>query len=334
MASSDPRQSLLVEWLGTRLHGRSFEIAPASSDASFRRYFRVAYDGGTAIAMDAPPPQEDCRPFVAIARLLRGAGVNAPEVIAEDLERGFLLLSDLGSTTYLAALDRNAAPSLYADANRALVRMQAGVDARTVPPYDRALLTRELELFPDWYAARHRGRPLSPTLREAWRLGCETLLANNLAQPVVFVHRDYHSRNLMVCADNPGVLDFQDGVRGPITYDLVSLYKDAYIAWDEAFILDQVARYWSGAKAAGLPVDTDFAAFHRDFEWMGVQRQLKVLGIFARLWHRDGKAAYLDDMPRVRQGLVAALARYRELAPLARVVDAVEDAPVVTGHAP
>ena len=321
----DTRSALLAEWLAGQLHTAAFEIAPASSDASFRRYFRITIGDRTWIAMDAPPPQEDCRPFVAIARLLRLAGVNAPEILGEDLERGFLLLSDLGSTTYLAALNANTAPRLYADANSALVRMQRAVPVATLPPYDRALLARELALYPDWYVTRQKAMTLSDAARTAWSRGCEVLLANNLAQPVVFVHRDYHSRNLMVCTDasNPGVLDFQDAVAGPITYDLVSLYKDAYIRWDEELVLDQVARYWSEAKRAGLPVDTDFAAFYRDFEWMGVQRQLKVLGIFARLSHRDGKSAYLADMPRVAAGVIAACARYGQLAPFVPLLESV-----------
>ena len=333
MAEPDRRLSLLAEWLATCLPGAAFELAPASADASFRRYFRVTLPERTLIAMDAPPPQEDCRPFVAVARLLRAAGVNAPEVQAADLERGFLLLSDLGHTTYLAALDQASAPRLYRDALAALVRMQTAAPAGALPPYDRALLQRELDLFPDWYVARHLGVTWSDAERADWLRGCAALLANNLAQPAVFVHRDYHSRNLMVCTDNPGVLDFQDAVRGPLTYDLVSLLKDAYIQWDEAFVLDQVARYWDAARRAGLPVDADFAAFYRDFEWMGVQRQLKVLGIFARLHHRDGKAAYLADMPRVASGLRAACERYAELRPLRALLDRAEEAPApVTGY--
>jgi len=313
------------------LSGAAFSIAPASADASFRRYFRVTLLRSTLIAMDAPPPQENCRPFVVVARLLRAAGVNAPEVLAEDLERGFLLLSDLGSTTYLAALGQDSAPRLYRDATTALIRMQVAAPADRLPAYDRALLQRELDLFPEWYAARHRGATWSGAERAQWQRGCEALLANNLAQPAVFVHRDYHSRNLMVCDDNPGVLDFQDAVHGPITYDLVSLLKDAYIQWGEEFVLDQAARYWSQARRAGLPVRTDFAAFYRDFEWMGVQRQLKVLGIFARLYHRDGKAAYLADMPRVASGLRAACERYAELRPLLAMVDQAEETVVRTG---
>lgn len=317
----DSRLTLLTGWLSTQFHDNSFTIAPASADASFRRYFRITHDDRTSIAMDAPPPQENCRPYIEVARLLREAHVNAPKVIAEDVDRGFLLLSDLGSTTYLAALDVSSAPGLYRDAISALIRMQSGVQSDRLPAYDRALLQRELDLFPDWYVARHKALTWDDESKALWRNGCELLLANNLAQPVAFVHRDYHSRNLMVSDDNPGVLDFQDAVNGPLTYDLVSLFKDAYIEWGEEFVIDQVARYWSEAKGAGLPVDPDFAAFYRDFEWMGVQRQLKVLGIFARLCHRDGKPAYLDDMPRVMRGLVAACARYRELGPLQRLLE-------------
>ena len=332
MAQSDLRLSLLTDWLGACLPGAAFDIAPASADASFRRYFRITLPQRSLIAMDAPPPQEDCRPFVKVARLLRGAGVNAPEVIDKDLERGFLLLSDLGSTTYLAALDRDSAVPLYRDARAALIRMQLSVPAADLPRYDRALLQRELDLFPDWYAARHVERAWTERERAQWQDSCAALLANNLAQPSAFVHRDYQSRNLMVCDDNPGVLDFQDAVRGPLTYDLVSLLKDAYIQWDEEFVLDQVARYWDDARRAGLAVPADFAEFYRDFEWMGVQRQLKVLGIFARLFHRDGKSAYLADMPRVASGLRTACERYAELRPLLGLLDAAEGATAPVGY--
>lgn len=328
----DTRSALLAEWLAGQLHTAAFEIAPASSDASFRRYFRIAIGDRTWIAMDAPPPQEDCRPFVAIARLLRAAGVNAPEIVGEDLERGFLLLSDLGSTTYLAALNATSAPRLYADANAALVRMQSAVPVATLPAYDRALLARELALYPDWYVTRQKAMRLSDAALAAWSRGCEVLLANNLAQPVVFVHRDYHSRNLMVCTPLPGVLDFQDAVLGPITYDLASLLKDAYIRWDEERVLDWCVRYWEKARKAGLPVDPDFAEFYRDFEWMGLQRHLKVAGIFARLFHRDGKERYLADLPLVLDYLYKACARYRELGPLSALLDRLHQRDAKTGY--
>lgn len=298
----------------------------ASADASFRRYFRLAdpRDGRSLIVMDAPPAHEDCRPFVHVAAMLAEARVNAPAVLAQDLDQGFLLLTDLGRVTYLDVLaqrDAGRVDGLYADAIAALVAMQR-IDVRgRLPAYDRALLCRELDLFPEWYLGRHLGQ--SPDAAAAATLAAVSarLLDRALAQPRVFVHRDYHSRNLMCSEPNPGILDFQDAVEGPITYDLASLFKDAYIDWDEALLLDWLARYWDQARRSGLPVNGDFGEFHRDFEWMGVQRHLKVLGIFARLAWRDGKRGYLDSMPRVRRYLRSTCARYRDLAPLARWLD-------------
>ena len=334
-ADRDTRLDLLRAWLATSLPAPMTAVAPASSDASFRRYFRVTLAEPVAvpdrsepvrtlIAMDAPPPQEDCRPFVAAASLLTAAGVHAPAVLATDLARGFLLLTDLGDRMYVDALDAASAPRLYRDACSALLRWQLASRDGALPPYDEALLRRELDLFPDWYLARHLGVALSDPQRATLEATFRTVLANNLAQPRVFVHRDYHSRNLMVTEPNPGVLDFQDAVFGPITYDLVSLLRDAYIAWDEEHELDWAVRYWERARDAGLPVGADFADFWRDYEWMGVQRQLKVLGIFARLFHRDGKDAYLQAMPRVMRYLRRACARYRELGPLLGLLDQVE----------
>ena len=333
--TSDARFDALGAWLERVLPEPMESIAPASADASFRRYFRVTLahevalpDSGrrvrTLIAMDAPPPQEDCRPFVAIARLLAAAKLHAPAVLAEDLARGFLLLSDLGTRTYLADLTEDTAPSLYRDATVALVRWQVASRDGVLPRYDEALLTRELNLFADWYVAKHLGVALTDAQRSVLTSAFERIIASNLAQPCVYVHRDYHSRNLMVIEPRPGVLDFQDAVYGPITYDLVSLLRDAYISWDEEHQLDWAVRYWEHARAADLPVGSDFAAFWRDFEWMGVQRQLKVLGIFARLYHRDGKGVYLGEMPRVRGYLRGACARYAELAPLLKLLDELE----------
>ncbi len=332
MPTDDPRLQQLGRWLTARLGGDAFTLEPASADASFRRYFRVtlaypsaiAPDARTLIAMDAPPPLEDCRPFVRIAGLLRAAGVNAPGVVAEDVEHGFLLLADLGTLTYLAALDDTSAPGLYRDAFAALIRFQASSREGLLPEYDEALLRRELELFPDWYVGRHLGRTLDDGQRATLDSAFGAILANNLAQPRVFVHRDFHSRNLMVSDPNPGVLDFQDAVHGPVTYDAVSLLRDAYVEWDEERQIDWAARYWEAARAAGVPIQSDFGFFWRDFEWMGVQRQLKVLGIFARLAHRDGKHGYIADMPRVLRYLRGACARYRELAPLLALIDALE----------
>jgi hypothetical protein len=328
------RTRQLERWLADHFGAQPFDYAPASEDASFRRYFRVTPAGGTSvIAMDAPPHNEDCRPYVAVARLFAAAGVHVPQILAEDLDNGFLLLSDLGSVTYLQALsDARAAPGLYDEATSALVRIQLASRRDVLPPYDRALLLRELHLFPDWYVAHHLATALAPAQQEALADCFERILANNLAQPCVYVHRDYHSRNLMVSTPNPGILDFQDAVYGPITYDLVSLLKDAYVCWDEALILDWTIRYWEKARKAGLPVDRDFHAFYRDFEWMGVQRHVKVLGIFARLYHRDGKDGYLRDMPLVMRYLRAACGRYAELHPLLRLLDQLEQRQPSAGY--
>jgi aminoglycoside/choline kinase family phosphotransferase len=315
------------------VHLPAFSLAPASADASFRRYFRATlaapWDGAAGaealIVMDAPPAHEDCRPFVHVAQLLRDAGVNAPDVVASDVDRGYLLLTDLGTTTFASALDAQTAPALYSDAIDALILWQSASRDGVLPDYDDALLRRELLLFPDWYVARHLGADLTAAQRSSLERVFDAVLANNLAQPRVFVHRDYHSRNLMVAAPNPGVLDFQDAVYGPITYDLVSLLRDAYVEWDEERQLDWAVRYWERARVAKLPVDADFGTFWRDFEWMGVQRQLKVLGIFARLSIRDGKAGYVKDMPRVLGYLRRAAARYRDLDPLTALLDELHD---------
>ena len=342
-AAPDARLVALSTWLTGVLPAPATALARASEDASFRRYFRVtladavAVPGrservATLIAMDAPPPQEDCRPYVAAARLLTAAGVHAPAVLAADLERGFLLLTDLGTRTYLDALDAESAPALYGDACAALVRWQLASRNGALPPYDRTLLKRELDLFPDWYVAKHLGVALTAAQKTTLERAFAKILDNNLGQPTVFVHRDYHSRNLMVAEPNPGVLDFQDAVHGPITYDLVSLLRDAYIEWDEERQLDWAVRYWQAARAAGLPVGAAFADFWRDFEWMGAQRQLKVLGIFARLSHRDGKDGYLKEMPRVMLYLRGACARYRDLGPLLRLLDELEQRAPVAGY--
>lgn len=329
-AVTDLRLDTLTSWVASAIGTAEFGVALASADASFRRYFRIKpvapWRGhATLIVMDAPPPNEDCRPFVRVAHLLAAAGVHAPTVIADDLARGFLLLSDLGDCTYLAALDAASAPKLYAEASDALIRWQRATRDGELPPYDEALLRRELDLFPDWYIAKHLGIELNAgetaTLARTFRL----ILDNNLAQPRVYVHRDYHARNLMVSDPNPGVLDFQDAVYGPVTYDLVSLLRDAYIAWDEQHQIDWAVRYWERARSAGIPVGDDFGRFWQDFEWMGVQRQLKVLGIFARLAYRDGKRGYIDDMPRVMAYLRGACERYGTLHPLLALIDRFDD---------
>lgn len=323
----DKRLAALTRWLDGPLAGERFSVAPASADASFRRYFRATLaDGRSYVAMDAPPDKEDCRPYVRIAGLLRAAGVHAPEIHAQDLAQGFLLLEDLGSRTYLESLTESNPAVLYAAATESLLRWQLASRPGELPDYDRTLLERELQLFPDWYLARHLSRTLAAADAQVLRQAFDLILANNLAQPRVYVHRDYHSRNLMTGEPLPGVLDFQDAVYGPVTYDLVSLLRDAYVRWDEERVLDWAVRYWEKARRAQLPVAADFADFYRDFEWMGVQRQLKVVGIFARLRHRDGKERYLADIPRVLDYLLAACRRYRELNPLALLVERVQTA--------
>jgi aminoglycoside/choline kinase family phosphotransferase len=327
------RQQQISEWLVACCPERRFTLDTASADASFRRYFRATFDdGASCIVMDAPPAHEDCRPWLKVQGLFRAAGVHVPEVLAQDLENGFLLLSDLGDTTYLAALDSTNAPALYCDAIDALIKIQQASQPGVLPDYDHALLRREIDLFPEWFLARHHQLTLNDTERVALDTVFGRILAVNLAEPKVFVHRDYHSRNLMLATPNPGVIDFQDAVYGPISYDLVSLLRDAYVTWDEDLELDWLIRYWEKARRAGLPVAGDFATFHRDYEWMGVQRQIKVLGIFARLFHRDGKAAYLADMPRVVRYLRRACERYDELSLLRKLLDRVEDKITVLGH--
>lgn len=327
------RLDRLREWVQSVLPAPLLSLQPASADASFRRYFRATTEAGSWVVMDAPPAHEDCRPYLHVARLFREAGANTPEILAENLDEGFLLLTDFGDTTYLAALDETSADRLYRDANAALIRIQTASRPHELPEYDRDLLLRELRLFPDWYLARHLRVQPDAAQRAVLENTFAAVLANNLAQPRVYVHRDWHSRNLMLTArDNPGVLDFQDAVYGPITYDLVSIYKDAYIEWDEERVLDWLVRYWEAARRAGLPVDRDFAVFYRDFEWMGVQRHIKVLGIFARLCHRDGKDGYLRDMPRVIGYLRRACARYNGLGDFLRLLDTIEGRVAQVGY--
>jgi N-acetylmuramate 1-kinase len=322
---ADRRRSDVERWIAEQFRGAHFSLAPASEDASFRRYFRATFeDGRTFIAMDAPPDKEDCRPFIHVARLLKEAGVHAPQVHAQDLDAGFLLLSDLGTRTYLTDLSEATADRLFADAIRALIAWQSATRPGELPPYDEALLRREMNLFPEWYVKRHRGIELSPAQAQALESVFAKLVKSALAQPTVYVHRDYMPRNLMVSEPNPGVLDFQDAVIGPITYDVVSLLRDAFLSWDEEQLLDWTVRYWENAKQAGLPVDADFGEFWRAFEWMGLQRHLKVLGIFARINYRDGKPKYLADTPRFIAYARPVAKRYRELAPLLTLLDEIE----------
>ena len=322
MIHADNRRAALERWLSAQLRGAPFSLTPASEDASFRRYFRATLDDGASfVAMDAPPEKEDCRPFVHVARLLHDAGVHAPRVHAEDHAQGFLLLTDLGTRTYLQELSTGDAAQLFADAIDALIRWQLATRPGELPPYDEALLRREMQLFPYWYVAKHRAVALTPAQTHDLEQIFALLVKSALAQPKVYVHRDYMPRNLMWSDPNPGVLDFQDAVIGPISYDIVSLMRDAFVTWDEERVLDWSARYWEKARHAGLPVDADFAEFWRAFEWMGLQRHLKVLGIFARIHYRDGKPKYLADTPRFVRYAREVAKRYNALTPLNRLLD-------------
>lgn len=333
---TDPRFTQLSRWLAT-LQAPSVNVEslrPASSDASFRRYFRLdADDGATYIAMDAPAPQENVDSFMHVAQVFGHAGVSVPKIVAQNAEDGFLLLTDLGPTTYLQALNLDNAYKLYIDAIDALVSIQMQSRPEILPEYDRAFLLRELMLFPEWYIAKHLAVTLTDVQTTALNKVFDALLANILAQPQVFVHRDYHSRNLMVLSKgNPGILDFQDARYGPITYDIASLLRDAYIRWDEEVVLDLAIRYWERAKRAGLPVSPDIDSFYRDFEFMGLQRHLKILGIFTRLLHRDGKDAYLKDLPLVVTYIRNAANRYKVLKPLVRLLDELDNTAPQVGY--
>ncbi|MDX1609388.1 MAG: phosphotransferase [Halofilum sp. (in: g-proteobacteria)] len=306
------------QWLARACPDATGPVVAASSDASFRSYHRVATPRGPVILMDAPPAQEDSRPFVDVANRLLECGVNAPRVLAQDLDQGFLLLTDLGDTSYLDALDEASADALYDDAIAALVAIQRDGRTEGLPPYDDALLRGEMALFPDWLLERHLGLDLEP-VRAELEAAIDALAAAALEQPRVFVHRDYHSRNLMVTpTHNPGILDFQDAVAGPVSYDLVSLLRDCYIAWPQVRVDAWIERYLERAADAGIETG-DADQFRRWFDLMGVQRHLKASGIFARLWHRDGKRGYLADIPRTWRYISAQLDRHRELRPLAEV---------------
>ncbi|MBA1201713.1 phosphotransferase [Pseudomonas capeferrum] len=330
MPDHDVRLQHLTVWLDEQLDGLYRDngwgevpqgtLSAASSDASFRRYFRWASQARSFVVMDAPPPQENCRPFVDIDHLLATADVNVPVIHAQDLERGFLLLGDLGRQTYLDIIDSDNAESLFSDAIDALLAFQRLPMEAPLPSYDVALLRRELELFPEWYVGRELGTTLSETQQATWQRVSQMLIDSALAQPKVLVHRDYMPRNLMYSEPNPGVLDFQDAVYGPVTYDITCLFKDAFLSWPQARVEAWLRDYWQKAKAIGIPVQADFEAFQRASDLMGVQRHLKVIGIFARICHRDGKPRYLADVPRFFAYIDEVAGRRGELEELRQLI--------------
>jgi N-acetylmuramate 1-kinase len=342
---ADPnRQHAFEQWLGTLAshHGlQPGSLRIASQDASFRRYLRIDSAGGQRIIMDAPPDKENCKPFVQVAQLLRDAKLLAPEVLAWDEAQGFMLLTDLGSQTMMEGIDRErpmANLGRYVQAIDALVQWQLASRPGVLPPYDEALLRRELSLFPDWYVAQHKGLALSAAQQQTLERSFDTIVARNLATPSVYVHRDFMPRNLMLTRESElGILDFQDAVYGPICYDIASLMRDAFLSWDEEFVLEITARYWEKAKKAGLmdfeDWSSDFGAFYRAVEWMGLQRHIKVAGIFARLTLRDGKPKYLADTPRFIQYISACCGRYHELKPLLKLIDEIEGRQAQSGWA-
>ncbi len=375
---TDPaRQALFEAWMAgvqDAHHLDPSSVRMASADASFRRYMRVdanaAGPSRSLIIMDAPPDLENCEPFVQVADHMAQAGLRVPEVLAWDLANGFMLLTDLGTHTLKQVIDPNAAPplNLYLDAVETLIQWQLASREGVLPVYDASLLLREMELFPQWYIAGHRQVTLDAAQRKTLDDAFAKIVANNLAWPNVYVHRDFMPRNLMVPdevtstgasqvragppqadlvppggsaahavasvgAHKLGVLDFQDAVFGPITYDIASLMRDAFLSWDEDFCLDVTIRYWEKARKAGLPVGNDFGEFYKGVEWMGLQRHLKVAGIFARLSLRDGKPQYLADTPRFIEYMRATCGRYMELKPLLRLIERVEGIPVPNAYA-
>lgn len=351
LAWADPQRKALFEaWL-VRLQG-PHQLAPAtlrlaSADASFRRYLRIdsplAAPSSSFVIMDAPPDKENCKPFVHVAQLMQHAGLKVPQILNWDEANGFMLLTDLGAQTMMQVIQPDAAPPLplYLEAVDTLIQWQLASTEGVLPPYDAALLTRELELFPHWYIGEHRKFTLDAAQRKTLDSAFAAIIQNNLAWPSVYVHRDFMPRNLMVGSggvgavhqEHLGVLDFQDAVYGPITYDIASLMRDAFLSWDEDFCLDVTIRYWQKARKAGLPVGDDFGEFYKGVEWMGLQRHLKVAGIFARLTLRDGKPQYLADTPRFIAYMRATCARYMELKPLLRLIERVEGIEVPNAYA-
>jgi N-acetylmuramate 1-kinase len=317
----DDRFATLMTWVGAMMAARDFPVVRASADASFRRYFRVTLGDRTVIAVDAPPERENVSAFIKIAQLFSGSGVHVPRILHYDLTRGFLLVSDLGLHTYLHVLNDQNADALFADATGALLKIQRSTVPGVLARYDDALFRREIELFREWYVGRHLGLTLTADQEAVWQRTSDLILKRALATPTVYVHRDFMPRNLMVSEPNPGVIDFQDAVEGPVTYDIAALMRDAFVSWEEDRVLDVTARYWQAARKSRLPVGEDFGQFYEAVEWMALQRHLKILGIFARIQYRDGKSHYLPDTPRFVRYVRATCERYRALGPLLSLMD-------------
>ncbi|PIT52996.1 N-acetylmuramate/N-acetylglucosamine kinase AmgK [Snodgrassella alvi] len=317
------RESALKKWFHTCYPQQDFALSFAAADADFRRYFRATFnDGHTVICMDAPPDKMSIQPYMKVQKLFQA--INVPEIYHADEQLGFMALEDFGNTPYLAALEQDKRTEVHKilllEAIDELIKLQTASLPDQLPVYDEAILKREMQLFPEWYVQKELGLSLTEKQQQLWQQSVTAILPVILAQPQVYVHRDYIVRNIMLTRDRPGILDFQDALYGPITYDLVSLLRDAFIEWDEEFVLDIVIRYWEKARAAGLPVHTDFDQFYRDFEWMGVQRHLKVAGIFARLYYRDGKDKYRGEIHRFLKYLRQTSHRYHELHPLLQLI--------------
>jgi len=314
------RSTQLNRWLD-QLGYRDYRLSPASEDASFRSYLRLETDAESLIIMDAPPDREPCDQFIAVAHKLRNAGLNAPEIIAQNPTEGFLLLTDFGGRDYLSQLGPESEASLYGDALAALLLMQTHIDADDLPPYDATLLNREMDLFHDWFLGKLLGISLDQEQLSIWQSIKQGLIENALAQPQVFVHRDYHSRNLMKLeTHNPGILDFQDAVKGPVTYDLVSLLRDCYIDWPQTRVEQLALDYYEIARGNDL-IDVEVAQFMRWFNLMGIQRHLKAIGIFSRLKIRDGKAGYLKDIPRTLEYVRQVSADDMSMAELCSIIE-------------
>lgn len=330
------RQILLQQWLTHFFPGEKFTLSFAAADADFRRYFRLIFsEGPSFIAMDAPPDKMSIEPYLNVQRIF--AAVNVPKIIHYDIDLGFIMMEDMGKVTYLTALQYDSSPAVHRhlmlEAIETLIDLQCSSCVGVLPEYSRELMTKELSLFPDWFCAKDLNQPLTKIQRQLWEQGINILLSVLLSQNQVFVHRDFIVRNLMLTNTRPGVLDFQDAVYGPISYDLVSLLRDAFISWDEEFVLDMVVRYWERAKKQGLPVPVHIDDFWRDCEWMGVQRHLKVVGIFARLWFRDGKEKYRPEIPRFLGYIKKTTRKYKELSLIYRLVsELVGDVEVQSGY--